>query len=320
MSSWTEIRFSFPVSLLCVVLTGVVVHRSSAGERPVSFVNDVVPVLTKAGCNAGVCHAKAGGGQNGFQLSLLGFEPQDDYEHLVKEGRSRRLFLGAPDRSLLLLKASGRMPHGGGARLDPDSESFSVLLDWIRQGARYDAAESPHLIGFEVLPSRGIVAQQGEQQLQAMARYSDGSMRDVTSLALFESNDRAMAEVSEHGLVKVQNLSGKFSVMVRYQGRNAVFSAAVPLGATADSWPPVRNFVDEHVFANLQELGIPASAVCDDAIFLRRVSLDIAGRLPTADEARSFSASTDPKKREQVIEDLLSSPDYADYFAAKWTA
>ncbi len=320
MSSWTVHRLPFAFSLIWAAVAGVAVPTSSAGERPVSFVNDVVPVLTKAGCNMGVCHAKAGGGQNGFQLSLLGFEPQDDYEHLVKEGRSRRLFLGAPERSLLLLKGSGQMPHGGGVRLDLDSESFAVLLDWIRQGALYDTAGIPQLIGFEVQPSRGIVAQHSEQQLQAVARYSDGSTRDVTNLALFESNDRAMADVSDRGLVKVQDLTGKFSVMVRYQGRTAVFSASVPLGATVGALPPIHNFVDEHVFANLKELGIPASAVCDDAVFLRRVSLDIGGRLPTEDEARSFLVNADPKKRELVIEELLSSPDYADYFAAKWTA
>ncbi len=289
-------------------------------DRPVSFINDVMPALTKAGCNAGICHAKAGGGQKGFQLSLLGFEPWDDFEHLVKEGHNRRLFLGAPEQSLVLLKGSGQVPHGGGVRLDRKSESFTVLLEWIRQGARYDSPDAPKLSGFEVQPQKGTVPRQGQQPLRTIARYSDGSTRDVTHLTLFESNDRAMAEVTDSGLVKVNDLSGKFSVMVRFQGRNAVFSAAVPLGAPVETLPAAKNVVDEFVFANLKELGIPPSPICDDATFLRRVTLDIGGRLPTEEEARTFFASAEPDKRERVIDELLRSPDYADYFANKWTA
>lgn len=293
---------------------------ASAPEKPVSFTNDIMPILSKAGCNIGVCHAKAGNGQNGFQLSLLGFEPQEDYEHLVKENRGRRLFPGAPEQSLLLRKASGRIPHGGGVRLPADSESYALLREWIRQGAPNDSEQTPDLVGFEIQPARGTVALNSEQQLKAIAKYSDGSVRDVTHLALYESNDVAMAEVSGDGRVKVLDISGKVAVMVRYQGRVSVFSAAVPLGAPVTDLPPIRNFVDEHVFANLQQLGIPPSPVCDDATFLRRVMLDIGGRLPTAEETTAFLASTATDKRDQVIDELLRSPDYADFFASKWTA
>ena len=231
-------------------------------DRPhVSFVNDVIPVLTKAGCNAGVCHAKAGGGQNGFQLSLLGFEPQDDYEHLVKEDRGRRLFPAAPEHSLLLMKASGKMPHGGGVRVPTDSENYSLLLNWIRQGAAYDAESAPKLTAIEVQPSRGTVQRNAEQQLKAVAKYADGSERDVTGLALFESNDKSMADVSDGGLVKISDIPGKVAVMVRYQGRVAVFSASVPLGAPVDSVPVSKNFVDDFVFGNLKEIGVPPSSV-----------------------------------------------------------
>jgi hypothetical protein len=291
-----------------------------SAEHPVSFRNDVVPVLTKAGCNAGVCHAKAGGGQKGFQLSLLGFEPLEDYEHLVKEGRGRRLSAGTPEASLLLLKASGQMPHGGGVRLQTGSEGYSVLRGWIEQGAPYDDTASLKLTSFEVEPKRGSVKRQGEQQIQALAHYSDGSVRDVTSMALYESNDRAVAEVNERGLLKVNDIAGNVAVMVRYQGQVAVYSASVPLGAPVVSLPAAKNFVDEHVFANLKVLGIPPSAVCDDATFLRRVTLDIAGRLPTDAEASGFLASQESDKRDKVIDTLLRSPDYADFFANKWTA
>lgn len=300
-----------------LLATNVFAH---ADERRISFVHDVVPVLTRLGCNAGVCHAKAGGGQNGFQLSLLGFEPADDYEHLVKEARGRRLHLAAPEQSLLLLKGTATIPHGGGMRLKPDSEHYALLRDWIRQGARFDQGDPLQLTGFEVQPGSGSIPRQGQQQLKAVARYSDGQIRDVTNLAIFESNDPAMAEVVDGGLVKIRDIAGNVAVMVRYQGKVAVFSAAVPHGAAVDNLPAPKNFVDEHVFANLQKLGIPPSPHCDDATFLRRVTLDVAGRLPTETEASAFLASQDPNKRDKLIDDLLRSPDYADFFANKWSA
>ena len=309
------IRFCLPV----VVLLAVPQTCSSEEGNRISFVNDVVPVLTKAGCNSGKCHAKAGGGQNGFQLSLLGFEPQEDYESLVKEARGRRLFPAAPEQSLILRKASGQMPHGGGIRLAEDSEGYALLRRWIEKGAPNSTDAEPELASVEVQPMRGAIARDGQQQLKALAKYSDGSVRDITALALYESNAEAMAEVTENGLVEVHDLPGKVAVMVRYQGKVAVFTAAVPLGAPVTDLPEAKNFVDEHVFANLKELGIPPSPVCDDATFLRRVTLDIAGRIPTAEETTAFLASTDADKRDQAIEALLRSPSYADYFASKWT-
>jgi hypothetical protein len=296
------------------------ISTARAADQPVSFANDVVPVLTKAGCNAGACHAKAGGGQNGFQLSLLGFEPAEDFEHIVLEGRGRRLSFGNPDQSLLLLKASGQVPHGGGLRLPKSSPGYDTIRAWISQGVPVDGASGPKLVGMEVEPKKGTLKRQGTQQLKAVARYSDGSVRDVTGMALFEANDKAMADVSDGGLVKVFDLPGKVSVMVRYQGRVAVFNAAIPLGAPVGPLPPEKNFVDAAVFANLKELGIPPSPVCDDATFVRRVTLDVAGRLPTEAEAKAFLADTSPDKRDKWIDELLRSPDYADFFAGKWTA
>lgn len=286
--------------------------------RSVSFVNDVMPVLTKAGCNTGVCHAKAGNGQNGFQLSLLGFEPGKDYEHLVRESRGRRLFPAAPDQSLVLRKVSGRIPHGGGIRLESTSEGYSLIREWIRQGMPYADESEPQLASFEVQPKRGPLKPNGEQQLKALAHYSDGSVRDVTDLALYESNDQSMAEVTEGGLVRARNIPGKAAVMVRYQAQVAVYSASIPLGQPVENLPASKNFIDELVFANLQEIGIPPSPVCNDATFLRRVSLDIAGRFPTEEEATAFLASEDADKRDQLVDSLLRSPGYADYFASKW--
>lgn len=319
-----QCRFTtkFLASLLCSVSIGLASNNTFAEDtdRAVSFVNDVMPVFTKAGCNAGVCHAKAGGGQNGFQLSLLGFEAQEDYEHLVKEDRGRRLFPASPEHSLLLLKATGRMPHGGGIRLKAESNEYAMLLNWIRQGAAYDADSAPQLISIEIQPNRSTIMTHAEQQLKALAKYADGSERDVTGLALFESNDKSMADVTDGGLVQISDIPGKVAVMVRYQGKVAVYNASVPLGAPVDNVPASKSFVDDFVFANLKEIGIPPSPVCDDATYLRRVSLDIAGRLPTDEEATAFFANQDSDKREQVIDQLLRSPEYADYFANKWTA
>ena len=289
-------------------------------DGKISFVNDIVPVLTKAGCNAGACHAKAGGGQNGFQLSLLGFESAEDFEHLVMEGRGRRISLTNPSQSLLLLKASGEIAHGGGKRLPKSSQGYALMLNWIRQGMPMDLPSGPKLVGVDLEPKKVSFRPNQEQQLKAMARYSDGTVRDVTSQALYFSNDNAMAQVSEGGLVKALDITGKVAVMVRYQGVVTVFNALIPLGAPIEQFPVAKNFVDEAVFANLKLLGIPPSEVCDDATFIRRVSLDISGRLPSEEETKAFLANKSAGKRGQWIEELLRSPDYADFFAGKWTA
>ena len=313
----------FWISIIAICVSSTVACTSSLGQEnptPVSFVNDVVPLLTKAGCNAGLCHAKAGNGQNGFRLSLLGFEPKEDFVYMVKDSRGRRLSLADPESSLLLLKSTAKIPHGGGARFDNPSEEYSTLLNWIRQGASYDAEIAPQLVSLEVQPNRATIKSGSQQQLKVIASYSDQRQRDVTSTALFESNDSAMAEVSSKGLVTIHVLPGKVAVMVRYQSKVSVFNAAVPLGAVTDGLPSSKNFVDDAVFENLKELGIPSSPVCDDATFLRRASLDIAGRLPTDEERTNFFSSQEAEKREHVIDALLRSTEYADYFANKWTA
>lgn len=306
--------------LVCIAAIPGIASNTDAAEKTVSFVNDVMPVLTRAGCNMGTCHAKAGGGQNGFQLSLLGFEPAEDFEHIVVESRGRRVSFVDPDQSLLLLKSSAQIAHRGGLRLPKASPGYAVLRTWISQGAPMDDATSPKFVSLDIEPTKSLMKRRTTEQLKAVARYSDGSVRDVTGTALFESNDTALAEVSEGGLVKALDLPGKASVMVRYQGRVAVFNATIPLGAPVTAVPPEKNFIDRAVFANLKQLGIPPSPVCDDSTFLRRVTLDVAGRLPTADEARAFLGSKSPLKREEWIDELLRSPEYADFFAGKWTA
>jgi hypothetical protein len=293
--------------------------RNIAQDLPVNFPNQVTPVFTKFGCNGGGCHGKSGG-QNGFALSLLGFEPKEDFEHLVKEGRGRRLFPAAPDRSLLLTKATARVPHGGGHRIDEDSPFYRVLRRWIEQGMPYGDPNAATVTRIEVLPQERLMPRDGKQQLAVVAHYSDGSTEDVTRTTSFDSNDTEMAEVSVTGLVTTAKLTGSVAVMARYQGHVGVFRATVPLGIEVTSVPPSRNFIDDLVFKKLQALGLPPSTACDDATFLRRVTIDLAGRLPTLEESRQFLADQDPAKREKWVDRLLDSTDYAEFFANKWSA
>jgi len=302
------------VAVLVLALPG----RAAESGDSLNFINDISPILTKAGCNAGGCHAKAGMGQRGFRLSLLGFEPEEDYEHIVKEGKGRRVFPGAPEQSLLVLKAANIVPHGGGKKLDPSSEGYKTVVKWISQGMPYAKETDAKLVSIDVQPKRGLMKFQTKQQLKVTAHFSNGTTRDVTHAALYEPNDKNMAEATEEGLVKIHDLPGNVAIMVRYQGLVSVYSASIPLGAPVENLPPTKNFIDEFVFANLQQIGVPPSPVCDDPTFLRRASLDIAGRLPTVEETRAFLASGAPDKREKLIETLLASGDYADYFASKW--
>jgi hypothetical protein len=189
---------------------------------------------------------------------------------------------------------------------------------WINEGMVFERPNDPKIVAVEVDPARVTLQAGSRQQLKVRAKYSDGSVRDVSRTALYEANDRSMAEASEEGVVTLQNLPGNVAVMVRYAGLVSVCSISVPLGAPVEQLPPTRNFIDELVFANLKRIGIPPSGICDDATFLRRVSLDVAGRLPTEEEARVFLASQEPGKRDAVIEGLLRSPGYADFFAGKW--
>ncbi|MCP5539174.1 MAG: DUF1553 domain-containing protein [Akkermansiaceae bacterium] len=314
---WSRLVPGFLLALSAPLFSSA---EETPAKKPLNFVNDIVPILTKADCNTGACHAKAITGQRGFLLSLLGFEPELDYEQIVKSGRGRRVFPPAPDQSLLMLKAANIVPHGGGKKLDPDSEGYRTLVRWVSEGMPYGAENDPKLVGIDVSPNRKTMPVNASQALKVTARYSDGSTRDVTGMALYEANDRNMAEASGTGLVKTLDLPGNVAVMVRYSGFVSVFNIAIPLGAPVDTLPPAKNFIDELVFANLKTLGIPPSPACDDETFLRRVSLDIGGRLPTVEETKAFLESQDPKKRDLAIESLLNSPDYADFFANKWTA
>lgn len=293
--------------------------EQSGFEAPLSFANQITPLFTKYGCNGGGCHGKSGG-QNGFRLSLLGFEPSEDYEYIVREARGRRISVAAAEQSLLLQKSVGEVPHGGGARFDRDDPSYAVLRRWIGEGAQYGDPEYAKVESISVFPERRLLRRGARQQLIVTARYTDGSSGDVTHLANYESSDGDRAEVDALGLVATTEVAGDAAVMIRYQGQVAVFRATVPLGIEVDDLPPANNFIDELVFAKLRELGVPSSGSCDDATFFRRVTLDVAGRLPTPEEVAEFLDDDAPNKREAAIDRLLKSPDYAEYFAGVWSA
>ena len=286
---------------------------------PINFPNQVVPIFTKLGCNAGGCHGKASG-QNGFKLSLLGFYPEDDHEFLVKEGRGRRLFPAAPDRSVLLVKGTNEMPHGGGRRLEKGSYEYRTIRRWIQQGMPYGKATDPTVSRIEVFPKTRSMNRDSTQTLCVVAHYSDGSKEDVTRMAQYEPNDSEMAETSVGGGLTTLDLTGDVAVMIRYQSQVDVFRASIPLGIEVKNLPKSNNFIDDIVFAKLKTLGVPPSEVCSDSTFIRRVYLDVAGRTPTGDESQAFVNDKDPEKRNKLIDRLLASGDYADYFANKWAA
>ena len=287
-------------------------------ERRVSFPNDVVPQLTRAGCNSGACHGTPKG-KNNFRLSLLGFEPKTDFEFLTRESRGRRVFPAAPERSLLLQKASGGVPHGGGIRIKKGDTAYNVVKRWIAEGMSYGPADDPVVDHIEVIPADRVVLRGAGQQLSVIAFFSDGRTRDVTRTAEFKANQPSMCDVDHHGLVTMKDQTGTTSVMVRYQEHLAAFMATIPLGADAPDLPTPDNFVDKHVFEKLVTLGLPPSERCDDSTFIRRASLDIAGRLPTLEETDAFLASTASTKRLAAINRLLDDEGYADLFANKWS-
>ncbi len=300
----------------------------SGVEEPVNFPNQIVPIFTKFGCNGGGCHGKIAG-QNGFRLSLLGSEPAEDFEHLVRESRGRRLFPAAPDTSLLLTKSIGTVPHGGGQRMELDSHEYRVLRRWISQAMPYGDPNARKITSIVVTPSARQMARNTQQQLSVLAKFSDGSSQDVTRTVQYESNNLDMADVNASGLVSVRDLGGEVSIMARYQGQVTVFRASVPLGTLTQALPIAQGPIDEAVFDKLKALGIPASGPCDEATYLRRVTLDIAGRLPSVEEVDAYNAlvtagGDSPEaiqlRRIELVNRLLESADYASNFASKWSA
>lgn len=289
-----------------------------SGRGEWSFQNDIAPILTHAGCNAGSCHGSPAG-KGGFRLSLFSRSPERDYVAVAREGGGRRVSPSSPDASLILRKATLRMPHRGGLRLRPGSPEYRRVRAWVAAGAAEGDASLPRVVRLEVRPPEGLLTRRGEtRRLQVLARYSDGAAEDVTSLSLFQSNDSGVAEVDSSGLVTAAG-DGEAAVMVRYAG--AVTAAVV----RAAMRPPVRGFpaspqhpVDRHIYARLKALRLRPPPLCSDEEFLRRSYLDLIATLPTAAEARAFLADPAPDRRARLVDALLARPEYADHQALLW--
>lgn len=287
--------------------------------RPIDFATEVVPLLSRLGCNSGGCHGKASG-QNGFKLSLFGFDPAFDHDAIVKNARGRRVFLASPDQSLLLSKATARVPHGGGRRLDIESEPYQLLRRWIESGAPAYNPDAPRVSKLEIIPAARVLLRGSRQQLAVLAHYSNDTIRDVTREASYSSNLDLVAAVDEDGLVRAGEQSGEATIMARYMGQVAVFRAILPHGAPLAEIPGFapNNYIDRLAAEKWKKLGLLPSPPTDDGTFLRRVTIDVCGRLPTVAETRAFLGDPAADKRAKLIDRLLDSPDYPAYFAMRW--
>ncbi|HWY85955.1 MAG TPA: DUF1549 domain-containing protein, partial [Gemmataceae bacterium] len=306
--------------------------RNFTVSPPVHFANDVMPLFSKLGCNSGGCHGKASG-QNGFKLSVFGFDPEADYNAIVKESRSRRVFPAAPEHSLLLLKPTGKISHGGGRRLEAGSPDYLLLRDWLTQGTPVGQSNGPLLVALHVSPTERILALKARQQILATALYSDGSRRDVTAAASYTSNADHVAAVDGHGLAQIGATPGEGAITVNYMGQVAAVLLQAPRPDAPNPYPvlPTHNKIDEFAWSKLKTMGIVPSELCEDTVFLRRAYVDVLGTLPRPGEVRAFlaepgepgalatgDASATRAKRAQWIDKLLERPEYADYWALQW--
>jgi hypothetical protein len=288
----------------------------ASASGAVNFRNDIVPLLTKLGCSQGACHGSQRG-KGGFKLSLLGFEPEADYVAIVKSAEERRVTPFAPEESLLLLKPTLAVAHRGGKRLENDSPAYRLFLRWLEEGAQGPRDDDPRITGLSVDPQQCVMEPGQERRLSVAASLSDGTKRDVTADARFDSLSEGVATVRPSGLAKTVG-RGVANVMVRYQGHSAIARLTVPFGAELPFEFSSPNIIDNKAAAQWRELGLAPSPACSDAEFLRRAMLDTIGTTPRTDEVEEFLADNDPTKRTKLIDRLLARPEYVDYWTLKW--
>jgi hypothetical protein len=296
---------------------GVCAQDSAAEWPAVSFARDVEPVLTKLGCNGGACHGSFQG-RGGLRLSLWGFDPQADYAALVADARGRRIFAGAPETSLLLLKPTLGVPHAGGRRLEAGSEAYDILKTWIEQGLARPTPDDPTVTELSVEPAELILQPGNELSLRVTATWSDGVSRDVTRWSRFESRSEPVATVTPEGRITAAG-AGRSIVTVLFGGQSASVAVTIPTSRPTTIEFAANNFIDEHLAAEWHKLGIAPATDATDAEFARRAYLDIIGTLPAPDEVRAFLSASDPRKREQLVDSLLARPEYADFWALQWS-
>jgi hypothetical protein len=298
----------------------VPVEVKDVSPIPIDFIRDVEPFMAKVGCNMGTCHG-AQQGRKGFKLSLRGYDPVYDYRALVDDVSGRRFNRANPSDSLMLLKPTQGVPHEGGFLFDEESRAYKVIHQWIAEGCKFSEATRP--VKLEVFPVNPILDRSGsKQQMQVVAQFADGTSRDVTRDAVFESSNFEVATVSGAGQVKAVR-RGETSILVRYEGTYASNTLLVLGTREGYAWKesPEFNFVDTHVNNKLKRLKIQSADLCTDAEFLRRVSLDLTGLPATGEQTKAFL--NDPResrvKRLAKIDELLDSPDYVDHWTLKWS-
>jgi hypothetical protein len=296
-----------------------VVIKDAKVDPPISFKLDVMPVFMRWGCNSGACHGAARG-KDGFRLSLFGYDPDGDHYRLTREINGRRINLAAPAESLMIDKATGKVPHTGGKRFSDGDQYYTSVIRWLEAGAPLDPPTVATPVGLEIYPKEGALDGKGAtQQLTVRAKYSDGTDRDVTSLALFLSSNDNSAKVTVDGLVTAGD-RGEAFVMARF----ATFTVGSPFIVLPKglkfSFPqvPEKNYIDTLVNTKLKKLRIAPSEICTDEVFLRRAYLDICGIVPTADDYNRFMANKAPNKREQVIDELLGRKEFVELWVLKW--
>jgi hypothetical protein len=296
----------------------------SALAQSVSFRNEVMAVLSKAGCNQGACHGNQNG-KNGFKLSLRGEDPCWDLQALTRDALGRRIDPDAPEESLILQKATGSIPHEGGRRFDRSSPEYLLLRRWIAAGAQDDPPNHPVLERIEVEPGVQLFIEPPHKlQLHVKARFTDGQTRDVTRQAVYEVSNQAAA-VSAAGEVRAveDQATGvaETAILVRYLNRYATVEIAfVPDGKNFHwSKAPEANFIDHQVFAKLKALRVLPSPLCSDTVFLRRAYFNLLGLPPTVAEAQAFLNDRRADKRALLIDTLLQRPEFADFWALKWS-
>lgn len=291
-----------------------------AATPPVRFVRDVIPMMSKVGCNAGSCHGSAKG-KNGFKLSLRGYDPDYDYEALIDDISGRRFNRVVVEESLLLLKPTADVPHEGRQVFKTGSREYNLLRDWIKGGAQREEVASARANKLEILPAEINLALPGmAQRMVILAHYPDGKVRDVTRDAVLSSNNGDVASVTNGVVASVRR--GEAAILVRYEGNYAAREVAVMGDRTGYQWAevPEYNYIDKHVYAKLRKIKALPSDLASDTEFIRRASLDITGLPPRAERVRSFIADTTPsrEKREKLVDELLNSPDFTEYWANKW--
>ena len=286
-----------------------------------SFRNHVIPMMTKVGCNSGACHG-ALAGKGGQKLSLRGYNPEADYFVLTRQARGRRVNLIEPNKSLVLLKPTLSVSHGGGLKLEVGSPDYNLLADWIAAGAPGPKADDPAIQRLEVLPAAAVLKPKDTLQVLVRAWYSDGHSEDVTRWAKFNSSEDLVASVDADGKATVAGY-GETAITVWYSNLVAANRIASPLPNAVDAKTFAaasrNNFIDDLVLKKLESLHIPPSPPCDDAEFIRRATLDAAGVLPTPDEVKKFLADPAVDKRAQLIDALLERPEYVDAWAHNWS-